>query len=861
MEQIVKNQELFEKQTPMMQQFLGIKAEHPDKLLFYRMGDFYELFMEDAKRASQLLDLTLTARGSSGGNKIPMCGVPVHAAEAYLARLVKLGESVAVCEQVSNPATSKGLVERKVVRIVTPGTVTDESLLDQKRDNPICAAYQTSAGIGLATIELSAGTFVVQQLTDSSDLMAELERLQPAEIITAEEQNQLVNQANSHSLQDWLFNLDSARRLLCQQFAVRDLIGYGCDDLPSAICAAGALLQYIKDTQRKSLPHLKGMQVQRNEDFIILDAVSRRNLEIDRSIDGRSEHSLCGIIDKTQTAMGARCLRRWLGQPTLDRMILNNRYNSIAELKQTAAYRELQTVLKPIADIERIRARIAIQTARPRDLAALRDSLWALPELLNLLEQQQSPRLNELTSSLSFPTELAELLSNALSEEPAVSLKDGGVIAAGFDSELDELRGLHSHADQFLLELEQREQTESGISGLKVAYNRVHGYYLEMSRTQAEKAPEHYIRRQTLKNVERFITPELKTFEDKILSARERALGREKQLYDELLDTLLAALDDLQTIALALAELDVLACFAQVAVDYNYCKPQLQEEVGIHIRQGRHVAVERLHDQPFVGNDLDLNQDTHLLLITGPNMGGKSTYMRQTALICLLAYAGSFVPADEVQLGPIDRIFTRVGASDDLSTGRSTFMVEMTEAANILNNASAKSLVLMDEIGRGTSTFDGLSLAWACAQYLLSKNRALTLFATHYFELTTLANTLEGAANVHIDAVEHGDEIIFLHSVKAGPANQSYGLQVAKLAGIPESVLSIAKQQLQRLEAKVASNNDQQQEIAPPDAHARAIEESATLQRLKAVQPDELTPKEALAMLYQLKEQLDSEQS
>ena len=861
MEQIVKNQELFEKQTPMMQQFLGIKAEHPDKLLFYRMGDFYELFMEDAKRASQLLDLTLTARGSSGGNKIPMCGVPVHAAEAYLARLVKLGESVAVCEQVSNPATSKGLVERKVVRIVTPGTVTDESLLDQKRDNPICAAYQTSAGIGLATIELSAGTFVVQQLTDSSDLMAELERLQPAEIITAEEQNQLVNQANSHSLQDWLFNLDSARRLLCQQFAVRDLIGYGCDDLPSAICAAGALLQYIKDTQRKSLPHLKGMQVQRNEDFIILDAVSRRNLEIDRSIDGRSEHSLCGIIDKTQTAMGARCLRRWLGQPTLDRMILNNRYNSIAELKQTAAYRELQTVLKPIADIERIRARIAIQTARPRDLAALRDSLWALPELLNLLEQQQSPRLNELTSSLSFPTELAELLSNALSEEPAVSLKDGGVIAAGFDSELDELRGLHSHADQFLLELEQREQTESGISGLKVAYNRVHGYYLEMSRTQAEKAPEHYIRRQTLKNVERFITPELKTFEDKILSARERALGREKQLYDELLDTLLAALDDLQTIALALAELDVLACFAQVAVDYNYCKPQLQEEVGIHIRQGRHVVVERLHDQPFVGNDLDLNQYTHLLLITGPNMGGKSTYMRQTALICLLAYAGSFVPADEVQLGPIDRIFTRVGASDDLSTGRSTFMVEMTEAANILNNASAKSLVLMDEIGRGTSTFDGLSLAWACAQYLLSKNRALTLFATHYFELTTLANTLEGAANVHIDAVEHGDEIIFLHSVKAGPANQSYGLQVAKLAGIPESVLSIAKQQLQRLEAKVASNNDQQQEIAPPDAHARAIEESATLQRLKAVQPDELTPKEALAMLYQLKEQLDSEQS
>jgi DNA mismatch repair protein MutS len=448
-----------------------------------------------------------------------------------------------------------------------------------------------------------------------------------------------------------------------------------------------------------------------------------------------------------------------------------------------------------------------------------------------------------------------------LSEEPAVSLKDGGVIAVGFDAELDELRGLHSHADQFLLELEQREQTESGISGLKVAYNRVHGYYLEMSRTQAEKAPEHYIRRQTLKNVERFITPELKTFEDKVLSARERALGREKQLYDELLKTLLDALDDLQTIAIALAELDVLTCFAQVAIDYNYCQPQLQEEVGIHIQKGRHVVVEQLHDEPFVGNDVNVDQDTHLLLITGPNMGGKSTYMRQTALICLLAYAGSFVPADEVQLGPIDRIFTRVGASDDLSTGRSTFMVEMTEAANILNNASDKSLVLMDEIGRGTSTFDGLSLAWACAQYLLSKNRALTLFATHYFELTTLASTLDGAANVHIDAIEHGDEIIFLHSVKAGPASQSYGLQVAKLAGIPASVINIAKQQLKRLEAKAVDDNNQQLEITLLDSPAVIVEESPTLQSLQALQPDDLSPKEALAMLYQLKQQLDSEQS
>ncbi len=842
--------ELFEKHTPMMQQFLRIKSQHPDKLVFYRMGDFFELFMDDAERASRLLDLTLTARGTSNGKKIPMAGVPVHASEGYLGRLVKLGESVAICEQVSDPATSKGLVDREVVRIVTPGTITDDNLLDHKRDNFICAVYTQDSRYGLASIELSSGEFVLESFTTLTDVLAEIERLQPAEIIVPDGSDFEIPERLLQPMQTWLFEHESATRLLCEQFSTRDLEGYGCNDIPIAVCAAGALLQYIKDTQRKALPHITGLRVQRREDSIVIDAVSRRNLEIDQSIDGNQKQCLTGVIDCTSTAMGARCLRRWIGQPCLHFPVLNSRYQAIDEFINSNVHANILKSLKCIADIERIRARIAIQTARPRDLSALRDSLHRLPEIQLLLEDMSSIQLCDLRGMLDTPSSLTTLLDAALQEEPSVSIKDGGVIATGYDGELDELRALRANADDFLLQLEQREQQQSGIATLRVAYNRVHGYYIEVSKGQSEKVPEHYTRRQTLKNVERYITPELKEFEDKVLSAKERALNREKILYEQLIQSLLEHLKTLQAVGNAIAELDVLACFAKVALDRDYVKPVLQSEVGIHIKNGRHPVVEQIQSTPFVPNDIHLSPETRLLLITGPNMGGKSTYMRQTALITILAFAGCFVPADAATLGPIDRIFTRVGASDDLSTGRSTFMVEMTEAANILNNATRQSLVLMDEIGRGTSTFDGLSLAWACAQHLLTVNQALTTFATHYFELTSLAIELDGAANVHIDAIEHGDEIIFLHDVKPGPANQSYGLQVAQLAGVPRTVIKNAKQQLALLEQKASTNDSVQTEmqlIAEPVSVHPAIE------KLEGINPDELTPKQALELLYELK--------
>lgn len=840
-----------EKHTPMMQQYLGIKAEHPDKLLFYRMGDFYELFMEDAEQAARLLDLTLTSRGNSNGQRIPMAGVPVHAAEGYLGRLVKSGQSIAVCEQVSDPATSKGLVKREVVRIVTPGTITDENLLDQKRDNHICAIYQQNDVIGLASIELGSGDFLLQALSNEQELHAELERLKPAEIVIQEYSSFNLVDRKTQTQAEWIFKFDSAYRLLKQQFGTKDLVGFGCDDLPVAICAAGALLQYVKDTQRKALPHITGCRVQRHDEYIIVDAISRKNLEIDQSIDGGNKHCLTGVIDFTQTAMGARCLRRWIGQPSLDFSVLNNRYQAIDALIQTNTFTDLQTSLKLIADIERIRARIAIQSARPRDLTALRDSLQQLPSIQTQLQVFTEGRINAIKNETNSPNTLVELLTSALQDEPSAFIKDGGVIAYGYDKELDELRTIHSNADDYLLQLEQREQQETGIATLKVAYNRVHGYYIEVSKLQADNIPDRFTRRQTLKNVERYITPELKEFEDKVLSAKERALSREKHLYEQILEELLEYLTPLQSIANAIAELDALTCFAYVALEFNYAQPELSDDIGINIKQGRHPVVERIQDNPFIANDISLTPDARLLLITGPNMGGKSTFMRQTALICILAFAGSYVPAKAVRLGPIDRIFTRVGAADDLSTGRSTFMVEMTEAANILNNATEKSLVLMDEIGRGTSTFDGLSLAWGCADHLLQKNRALTTFATHYFELTSLANEVEGAVNIHIDAIEHDDQIVFLHAVKPGPANQSYGLQVAQLAGVPRSVIKNAKQRLALLEQQ-AQTQDSIQTQLPLTIDTKV--EHAAVERLSEINPDELTPKQALELLYELKQ-------
>lgn len=840
------------KQTPMMQQFLRIKADHPDKLLFYRMGDFYELFLADAERASGLLDLTLTARGSANGQRIPMCGVPVHSAEGYLSRLVKLGESVAICEQVSDPATSKGLVERAVVRVVTPGTVTDENLLDHKRDNYICAIYLQGSDYGFASIELSSGEFVLSTFSSLEAMLGEVARLTPAEIIIPEGLEIEISAQLLRPIGPWLFEYNSAKTLLIEQFGTKDLSGYGCEEEYAATSAAGALLHFVKDTQRKTLPHINGIRVQRDDDYVVLDAATRKNLEINESIDGNQKTCLAGVIDETKTAMGARCLRRWLGQPILDTIALNLRYQAIEAFILSNTYADLQTSLRTISDIERIRARVAIQTARPRDLTALRDSLLALPEIQQALNSTQAERIQKLQKNLTSPAALTNLLKNSLREETSAFIKDGGVIADGYDEALDELRTLHTNADGFLLDLEKREQAATHLNTLKVAYNRVHGYYIELSKSQAEHAPERYIRRQTLKNVERYITPELKAFEDKVLSAKERALQREKELYENLLLSMLEYLPTLQLIANALAELDVLACFASVSNDRDYVKPSLQTSIGIHIEHGRHPVVEQIQSTPFVANDINLHPENSLLLITGPNMGGKSTYMRQTALITILAFAGCFVPAKSARLGPVDRIFTRVGASDDLSTGRSTFMVEMTEAANILNNATDQSLVLMDEIGRGTSTFDGLSLAWACAHHLLTINKSLTTFATHYFEMTSLANDFEHASNVHIDAVEHGDEIVFLHTVKPGPANQSYGLQVAQLAGIPRSVIQNAKQRLTLLERNSANEPSVQTQL---ELQVETRIDHPVIDQLRALKPDELSPKQALNLLYELQQQ------
>jgi len=839
----------------MMQQFLRIKADYPNMLLFYRMGDFYELFHDDARRAAELLDITLTARGASAGEPIPMAGVPYHAVEGYLARLIRLGQSVAICEQIGDPATSKGPVERKVVRIVTPGTVTDEALLEERRDNLISALSRRGEQFGLATLDITSGRFTVQELHDEESLHAELERLHPAELLLDEEAGLTLRHASLKRLPPWHFEPDSARRMLCAQFGTRDLSGFGCETMTLGIGAAGALLQYVQETQRTALPHLRSITPESREQAVQLDAASRRNLELELNLGGDHRRTLAGVMDRTATPMGSRLLRRWLNRPLRDHATLRARQQAIATLLEGALLEPLRERLRGIGDIERILSRIALKSARPRDLSQLRGALARLPALHDALAGLDSPLIAELLGRIGDYPDILELLQQAVIEEPPVLIRDGGVIAAGYDSELDELRAIRANAGQFLLDLEARERERSGIPTLKVSYNRVHGYYIEVSRAQSDRVPADYIRRQTLKGAERYITPELKGFEDKALSAAERALSREKALYEALLDTLGEHLAPLQESAAALAELDALNNLAERAESLNLSQPQLTDEPGLKIRGGRHIVVEQVMDAPFVPNDIRLDDERRMLIITGPNMGGKSTYMRQTALIVLLAHIGSFVPAESAHIGPVDRIFTRIGASDDLATGRSTFMVEMTETANILNNATAQSLVLMDEIGRGTSTFDGMSLAWSCARHLATKLRAFTLFATHYFELTALPETLPNVANVHLDAVEHGEEIVFMHSVKEGPANQSYGLQVAQLAGVPREVVQRAREKLVELESSSAARTDHESpahqiglfEAAPPHPLLEAVE---------TLDPDSLTPREALQQLYRLKELL-----
>jgi len=869
--------------TPVMQQYLRLKGQHPDALLFYRMGDFYELFFDDARRAAQLLDITLTARGQSAGTPIPMAGVPAHAVDNYLARLVRKGESVAICEQIGDPAKSKGPVERAVVRIVTPGTVTDTALLDERRETLIAALMPLAAisdeplegRFGLAWLDLGAGRFSVLEASGSQTLAAELERLRPAELLMPESLSMVLDRSLPDSLATmlpsslrrarppWHFEEETAARILSEQLGTLDLRGFGVESLPLAISAAGALLQYVKETQRTAMPHLRALRVERRDMTLQIDAATRRNLEIDTSTSGREAATLVELLDSTVTAMGARALRRQINRPITDHGELRQRLTALGELIESGRYATLRDALQPIGDVERILARVALRSARPRDLTGLRMALAALPNLRHILTSLAAPRLTALTHTVSDHQAETTLLARAIAEEPSAVIRDGDVIATGYDAELDELRRISTDTDAFLLELESRERERTGLSQLKLGYNRVQGFFIEIPRSQAEHVPTEYLRRQTVKNAERFITPELKIFEDKVLGAREKSLAREKTLYDALLDELCTLLGPLQDTAAALAELDALGALAERAVSLRWSAPSLSSQATLRIIGGRHPVVERFLSEPFVPNDIALDAGTRMLVITGPNMGGKSTYMRQVALITLLAHIGSYVPAESAIIGPIDRIFTRIGAGDDLAGGRSTFMVEMTEAANILHNASTRSLVLMDEIGRGTSTFDGLSLAWATARHLASKIGAFTLFATHYFELTALAAELPSVLNVHLDATEHRQGIVFMHAVKPGPASKSYGQAVAKLAGIPRDVLVEARRYLNTLEtqARVSSGPQGSLELNSPitaDIEGESKEDLAALRiALETLDPDSLTPRDALQKLYELKKLLD----
>jgi len=851
-----------------MKQFFAAKAEHPDVLLFFRMGDFYELFYDDARKAARLLDITLTQRGASAGQPIPMAGVPVHAYEGYLARLVALGESVAICEQIGDPALAKGLVERKVVRIVTPGTVTDEALLSERRDTLLLALSRAKSGYGLAWADLSSGRFLVNEVDGDDALEAELARLDPAELLLPDEDGWpavVRERMGVRRRAPWLFDADIGRRQLLRFFGLHDLSGFGIEDKPRAIAAAGALLGYVEETQKQRLPHLTAIAVEASDGAIAMNAATRRHLELDTRVDGDTKTTLLGVLDSTITPMGGRLLRRWLHRPLRDRRIVGERQHAVSTLVEQRADTSLREGFRALGDLERILARVALRSARPRDLSTLRDGLALLPGVRALLAPLDSPRLQTLAAELGEHAANAHLLATALVPQPPVLARDGGIFAEGHDAELDELRRLSTHADQFLVDLEVREREASGIPTLKVGYNRVHGYYIEISKGQADKAPAHYTRRQTLTGAERYITEELKQFEDKVLSARDRALSREKLLYEGLLDALNEDLEPLKRCAAALSELDVLACFAERAQALDWSRPHLVDAPCLHIERGRHPVVEAVRDEPFEPNDLLLGDDTadgrRMLVITGPNMGGKSTYMRQNALIVLLAHIGSFVPAARATIGPIDRILTRIGAGDDLARGQSTFMVEMSETSYILHHATRESLVLMDEIGRGTSTYDGLALADACARHLASVNRSYTLFATHYFELTALAEPGSGIANVHLDAVEHrdnngDDSLVFMHAVKDGPADRSFGLQVAALAGLPKTVVRQARARLAELEQQgrdAPVTPMTAQALDQPQQFGLFAPSSAALEALAAIEPDELTPKQALEALYRLK--------
>ena len=857
--------------TPMMRQYLGAKAQHPDKLLFYRMGDFYELFYEDAQRAARLLDITLTARGQSAGAPIPMAGVPFHAVDGYLARLMKLGESVAICEQIGDPATSKGPVERKVLRVITPGTMTDATLLESKRDSLLVAANPGRHRTGLAWLNLVSGQFALTEVP-AADTEAALARLDVAELLLPDAGTLPAAREGAvptRALPAWRFDTAAAARSLARHFGTHDLAAFGVEDLDLAVGAAGALLEYASGTQAAALAHVRTLGVERASEYLQLDAATRRNLEITATLRGDPAPTLLSLLDECASAAGSRLLRHWLTHPLRDQAAAAARHAVIAAwLERPAARRAVARELAHTVDVERIAGRIALLSARPRDLAGLRNTLTQLPDLSTALAAAAPdgtvPLLAALATDLAVDPQWAALLTRAVAPEPAAQVREGGVIAPGFDAELDELRAIDDHCGEFLVALEARERERTGIANLKVEYNRVHGFYIEVTHANTARVPDDYRRRQTLKNAERYITPELKTFEDKALSAQERALAREKLLFEGIISDLAPAIPVLQKAAAALAALDVLATLAERAETLALTRPAFVATPGLAIRGGRHPVVERQVEE-FIPNDLVLRPDRRLLIVTGPNMGGKSTYMRQAAVIALLAYCGSYVPAAAAEIGPLDAIHTRIGAADDLAGGRSTFMVEMTEAAAIMNRATPQSLVLIDEIGRGTSTFDGLALAWAIAHHLAEKNRSLALFATHYFELTALPSEIEGCANIHFDAVLHpagkGDGIVFLHAVAEGPANESYGLQVAKLAGVPGEAIRRARSYLTRIEKFSAGNAAQADLFAQGGAPAADDAPSpagiavpdVVGACLAALDPDAMSPRDALAALYELK--------
>ncbi|HEZ5186287.1 TPA: DNA mismatch repair protein MutS [Neisseria meningitidis] len=852
--------------SPMMQQYLGIKAQHTDKLVFYRMGDFYEMFFDDAVEAAKLLDITLTTRGQMDGEPVKMAGVPFHAAEQYLARLVKLGKSVAICEQVGEVGAGKGPVERKVVRIVTPGTLTDSALLEDKETNRIVAVSPDKKYIGLAWASLQSGEFKTK-LTTVDKLDDELARLQAAEILLPDSKNapQLQTASGVTRLNAWQFAADAGEKLLTEYFGCQDLRGFGLDGKEHAVAigATGALLNYIRLTQNLMPQHLDGLSLETDSQYIGMDAATRRNLEITQTLSGKKSPTLMSTLDLCATHMGSRLLALWLHHPLRNRAHIRARQEAVAALE--SQYEPLQCRLKNIADIERIAARIAVGNARPRDLASLRDSLFELAQID--LSANGSSLLETLKAVFPENLSTAEQLRQAILPEPSVWLKDGNVINHGFHPELDELRRIQNHGDEFLLDLEAKERERTGLSTLKVEFNRVHGFYIELSKTQAEQAPADYQRRQTLKNAERFITPELKAFEDKVLTAQEQALALEKQLFDGVLKNLQTALPQLQKAAKAAAALDVLSTFSALAKERNFVRPEFADYPAIHIENGRHPVVEQ-QVRHFTANHTNLDHKHRLMLLTGPNMGGKSTYMRQVALIVLLAHTGCFVPADAATIGSIDQIFTRIGASDDLASNRSTFMVEMSETAYILHHATEQSLVLMDEVGRGTSTFDGLALAHAVAEHLLQKNKSFSLFATHYFELTYLPEAHAAAVNMHLSALEQGQDIVFLHQIQPGPAGKSYGIAVAKLAGLPVRALKSAQKHLNGLENQAAANRPQLDIFSTMPSEKgdepnvgnfvdKAEEkhfEGILATALENLDPDRLTPREALSELYRLKD-------